>query len=147
MKPYYFIFSIILSALLNLSTKTQDRMTLEDQFLALENKWMNAWKSKDIQTCRALLAEEFTLTSSLSTGDLLTKEQWIDAVSRYDCKSFSFEKIKVRKYGKTAIVNSWFQQEATANGKDWNGKFLITDVWVNKGKNWQVVSRHASWLK
>ena len=108
---------------------------------------MNAWKNKDEKACREILADDFTLTSSLSTGELITKEQWIGALSKYDCKSFQFDKIKVRVYGKTAVVNSWYHQEAIANGKDWNGEFLMTDVWVKKKEDWQVVSRHASWLK
>jgi hypothetical protein len=126
------------------NTKQQQ---LEHQFLKLETKWMNAWKEKDLETCRTLLADEFTLTSSLSTGDLLNKEQWLAAVSRYNCKSFRFNKIMVRKYGRAAIVNSWFYQEADANGKDWTGTFLITDAWVRKGSKWQVVTRHATWLQ
>ncbi len=123
------------------------RTTLESQFLALETKWMNAWKEKDETTVRQILADDFTLTSSLSAGPLMTKEQWIAALPRYNCKSFSFDTVKVRKYGNTAVVNSWFKQEATANGRDWNGNFLITDVWVKRKKTWQVVSRHASWLQ
>jgi hypothetical protein len=40
-------------------------------------------------------------------------------------------------------VNSWFHQNATANGKDWSGDFLLTDIWVNKKGEWQVVARHG----
>jgi hypothetical protein len=44
----------------------------------------------------------------------------------------------VRIYGQTAIVNSWYHQEAKANGNDRNGNFLITDSWINKNGEWQV---------
>lgn len=108
---------------------------------------MNAWKNKDEKIANEILPDDFTLTSSLSTGELITKEQWIGALSKFDCKSFHFDTIKVRLYGKTAIVNSWYHQEATANGKGWNGNFLMTDVWVKKNKRWQVVSKHGSWLQ
>ena len=120
---------------------------MEQQFLELETKWMNAWKAKDEQTCRQLLADNFTLTSSLSSGDLMTKEQWISLLPKYNCHNFSFDRIKVRTYGNTAVVNSWFHQQAEANGRDWSGNFLITDVWVNNNGNWQVVARHASWMQ
>jgi len=119
---------------------------MEEQFLALENKWMNAWKNKDEKICTAIIADDFTLTSSLSTGELMTKAQWLAAIPNYNCISLKFDKIKVRVYGQTAIVNSWYHQEANANGKDWTGNFLMTDIWVNKDNNWQVVARHASWL-
>ena len=52
-----------------------------------------------------------------------------------------------RMYGNTAIINLWFYQEAIANGKDWSGVFLLTDVWVRKKSEWQVVARHSSWMQ
>ncbi len=120
---------------------------MEKLFLDLETKWMNAWKNKDVETVREILADDFTLTSSLSTGALVDKEDWIAKLAIYNCTEFRFDKIKVRVYGNTSVVNTWFHQEATANGKDWSGDFLITDVWVKKDENWQVVARHANWLQ
>jgi hypothetical protein len=109
---------------------------------------MNAWKSKDETILRKILADEFTLTSSLSKGDLVYKEEWIEkAIHHYHCKDFRISKLDTRLYGNTAVLNIWFHQEATANGNDWNGDFLITDIWVQKDDNWQVVARHASWLQ
>ena len=120
---------------------------MENLFLELETKWMTAWKNKDVATIRKILSDDFTLTSSLSGGGLVDKEDWIAKLRVYDCKEFRFDKIQVRLYENTSIVNSWFHQEATANGQDWNGDFLITDVWVKKNEDWQVVTRHASWLQ
>ena len=121
---------------------------MEMQFLMLETQWMNAWKNKDEDSIRKILSDDFTLTSTLSTGELVEKEAWIEkALHHYVCKDFRFDKIKVRVYGNTAIVNSWYYQDASANGMDWSGHFLITDVWVNQHEAWQVVTRHASWLR
>jgi len=120
---------------------------MEKLFLDLETQWMTAWKHKDVATVRKILSDDFTLTSSLSSGGLVDKEGWIAKLAIYDCKAFRFDKIQVRVYDNTAVVNSWFHQDATANGKDWSGNFLITDIWVKKGEYWQVVARHASWLQ
>ena len=121
---------------------------MEQTFIDLETKWMNAWKNKDEATARQIIADEFTLTSSLSTGDLVNKEEWIDkAIKHYDCKDFTINKLQARVYGETAVLNIWFHQNAVANGKDWSGDFLLTDIWVEKKDNWQVVARHASWLQ
>ena len=120
---------------------------MEKLFLDLETQWMTAWKHKDVATVRKILSDDFTLTSSLSSGSLVDKEGWIAKLAVYDCKAFRFDKIQVRVYDNTAVVNSWFHQDATANGKDWSGNFLITDIWVKKGEYWQVVARHASWLQ
>jgi len=120
---------------------------MEELFLDLETQWMTAWKNKDVVTVRKILSDDFTLTSSLSGGGLVDKEEWIAKLAIYDCKDFRFDKIQVRVYNNTAVVNSWFHQDAIANGKDWSGDFLITDVWVLKDDYWQVVTRHASWLQ
>ena len=121
---------------------------MEQKFIDLETKWMNAWKNKDEAKARELIADEFTLTSSLTTGDLLSKDEWIEKVlHNFDCKALRITKQRVRVYDKTAILNIWLHQEAIVNGKEWNGDFLLTDVWVQRKETWQVVSRHSSWLQ
>lgn len=121
---------------------------MEINFTDLETRWMNAWKSKDEATCRELLSDDFTLTSSLSSGNLVNKEEWIEkAIFHYDCDEFKIKNLNSRVYNETAVVNILFNQKATANGKDWSGDFLLTDVWVLQNNQWRVVSRHASWLK
>jgi hypothetical protein len=121
---------------------------MEKKFIDLETKWMNAWKNKDEATVREIIADEFTLTSSLSTGDLINKEEWIEKVlHNFDCKDLSIDKLQARIFDRTAVLNIWFHQEAIVNGKDWNGNFLLTDVWIQKNETWQVVARHSSWLQ
>src|SRR6266536_2935292 len=146
MKPLLFIPTLIF--LFISQAYGQKNNAMEQKFIDLETKWMNAWKNKDEKTAREIVSDDFTLTSSLSSGELANKEQWIDkAMHSYDCKNFHFDKLKVRVYNKTAIVNSWYHQDATANGKDWSGDFLLTDVWIKKKSDWQVVARHSSWLQ
>lgn len=114
----------------------------------LETAWMNAWKNKDEAAARRIVADEFTLTSSLSAGNLVYKEEWIDkALHHYHCHDFRIDQLQARVYDRTAVLNITFHQTATANGKDWSGIFLLTDVWVQKEEGWQVVARHASWLQ
>ena len=121
---------------------------MEELFIDLETEWMNAWINKDDATARRLMADEFTLTSSLSSGDLVDKEGWIEkAIHRYHGTSFRINKLKARVYDNTALLNIWFNQTATANGKDWSGDFLLTDIWVQMHNSWQVVARHSSWLQ
>jgi DNA-directed RNA polymerase subunit L len=120
---------------------------MKQDFLELENKWMDAWKNKDEAVCREILADDFTLTSSLS-NELVYKEDWIyKAINHYHNKNFNIKIIKERVYDDIALLNIHFHQEATANDKDWNGDFLITDVWKQNGNKWQVVLRHSTWLK
>ncbi|MFZ1799650.1 MAG: hypothetical protein WAU24_07265 [Chitinophagaceae bacterium] len=48
---------------------------MEKLFLELGTRWMNAWKNKDVATVRKILSDDFTLTSSLSGGGLVDKEE------------------------------------------------------------------------
>ena len=121
---------------------------MNEKFIDLETQWMNAWKNKDETTARKIIADEFTLTSSLSMGELTNKEDWIErAIHDYNCKDFRIDRLEARVYDKTAVLNIWFHQDAVANGKDWSGNFLLTDVWVERDQNWQIVARHSSWLR
>ena len=113
-----------------------------------EDEWMAAWLRRDMQAAAGILADEFTLTSSLSTGELMTKAQWLaGATTTHECKSFHFDRIDVRVYGDAALANVWYHQQATVRGNDWSGDFLMSDLWVRRSGRWQVVARHASWLK
>ncbi len=79
---------------------------------------MNAWKSKDEVTVRNIMSDDFALTSGLTTGELVYKENWIDhAMHGFDCQSFGFDSIKVRTCN-TAVLNVWYHQVATINGKE-----------------------------
>lgn len=127
----------------------QAQTNWQQTFTDLENRWMNAWKDKDEKVASGIMADDFTLSSAFLKGKTMNKQAWLQlAMSGYNCQSFNFDSIKVRRYNNTAVVDSWYQQQATLNGKDRSGNFLITDVWIkqNDGK-WQVVSRHSSLLE
>jgi hypothetical protein len=145
MKPflviYFFTFTLI-NAIYG-----QNNDSIKQHFINLETKLMNTWKNKDEATARKLISDDFTLTSSLSTGELANKEEWIDKMHHFDCKDFQINNLQVRIYDKTAVVNVWLHQNAVANGKDWSGDFLLTDIWIQKNNGWEIVARHSSWLQ
>lgn len=118
---------------------------VEQELVKLENEWARAWQLPDPAALESLLADDFTLTSTRSKGELVNKRQYIDSTLKLvRGESYSFEKLQVRIYGDTAVINAHFQQVATFAGSDWSGDFLLTDVWVKRGGRWQVVARHSS---
>jgi len=119
---------------------------LKQILLARENEWMGTWQRRDRTAAEAILADEFILVSSLG-GAIFTKAQWLDeALGSISCQSFQFDDIRVLDYGDAAVVVSHYRQTAEARGKPWNGRFVLTDVWIHRDARWQVVSRHATWL-
>lgn len=117
---------------------------IEKNLTALEYKWMEAIKLHNTNALKGILSEDFTLASESSTVALSDRNQYLDSIQR-DAKleSYNFDKMTVRVYGTTAIVNIWGKQQSlTANGKT-NAHFLYTDIWVREGTRWRVVMRHA----
>jgi len=119
---------------------------LKQSFINLENKWMNSWKNKDEKTFKAILNDDFQLISSLTKGELMNKGQVLKNMMERPLKSFSIDSLLVKSYQNVAIVTVWITQNAEANGKDWSGKFLETDVWVKIKGIWKVTTRHSTWL-
>lgn len=127
--------------------KTQQFPTplVEQELVKMENEWARAWQLPDPGALESIVADDFTLTSSSSKGEITNKRQYIDSTLKLvRGDGFSFEKLSVRIYGETAVINAQFQQTATFAGRDWSGEFLLTDVWVKRDGRWQVVARHAS---
>ena len=111
----------------------------------MENEWARAWQLPDPSALENIIADDFTLISSRSKGEVTNKRQYIDSTLKLvRGDGFSFERMTVRVYGDTAVINAQFQQNATFAGHDWSGEFLLTDIWVKRDGRWQVVARHSS---
>ncbi|MBV8202123.1 MAG: nuclear transport factor 2 family protein [Acidobacteria bacterium] len=118
---------------------------IEQELVKMENEWARAWQLPDPGALESIIADDFTLTSSRSKGEITNKRQYIDSTLKLvRGDGFTFERMNVRIYGDTAVINAQFQQTATFAGQDWSGDFLITDIWVKRDGRWQVVARHAS---
>jgi uncharacterized protein (TIGR02246 family) len=116
----------------------------EREILALQHTWMKAVMAHDAAALQDILAEDFTLTSVHSSGELVGKAEYIGSFGKVKNSLFSFRDVIVRIYGEMAVVNSRFNQQYTADQKEAAGDFLLTDVWVKRNGRWQAVSRHAS---
>jgi len=118
---------------------------VEQELVKMENEWARAWQLPDPAALENIVADDFTLISSSSKGEVTNKRQYIDSTLRLvRGDGFSFERMTVRIFGDTAVINAQFQQNATFAGHDWSGEFLLTDVWVKRNGRWQVVARHSS---
>lgn len=109
----------------------------------LERAWMNAWIAKDRDTCGRILDQDFLLSSA--RGVLMKKPEWLaGAMAHFNCQAFEWLEVLVRPFGNAAIVHSRIRQRASVGTQDWSGVFMLTDVWVLRGSEWKVVSRHGT---
>lgn len=117
--------------------------SVEQDIQRLEREWMAAWVARDRAACERTPADDFMLTSA--RGILMPKNDWLAAaMSSFVCTAFDWEELLVRPFGDAALVHGRARQQASVAGQDWSGVFLVTDVWVRRNSQWQVVSRHGT---
>jgi ketosteroid isomerase-like protein len=129
------------------SDKNPDRKPFgpeEREIMALQHAWMKAVMEHDASTLEQILADDFTLTSVHSGGELVGRAGYVASFGKVKNSRFSFRDVVIRIYGEMAVVNSRFHQQYAGESKETAGEFLLTDVWVKRGGRWQAVSRHAS---
>jgi len=114
------------------------------QFVNLEQDWMKAVANHDLEALRRLMSPEFTLTSAYSTGDLTSRDQFLQNIQTVKQDEFSFYDASVKIYGDVAVLKARVKDNYTMNGQDRSGDYLLTDVWVKRDSQWQVVTRHSS---
>jgi len=114
------------------------------QFLTLEEDWMKAVARKDKDALNRFMADEFTLTSAYSTGDIITRDEFLKNIQAVKQNELSFYNATVGIYGDVAILKARIKDSYTMNGEDRSGDYLITDVWVKREGRWQIVTRHSS---
>jgi ketosteroid isomerase-like protein len=114
------------------------------QFVTLEEDWMKAVARKDVDALNRFMADEFTLTSAYSTGNVITKEEFIKNIQSVKQNELSFYNATLGIYGDVAILKARIKDNYTMNGEDRSGDYLITDVWVKRDGRWQIVTRHSS---
>ena len=118
-------------------------------FSLLEKDLMTAVMNRDQPTMERLLADEYQLTSSDSSGTLIGKRAYILGVldeALLKVEGFEFKSLSAQQLtSDVVIVRCVLAWRSTYRGKPWNADFLITDVWLQKDKQWRLVSRHSSY--
>ena len=115
----------------------------ERVLIELQNEWMAAWQRLDYGRLEDILAPEFTLTSA-RTDQLVDRAEWLRLLHTTRGASFEYSDFHIQVFDDAAVVKSRLSQVATVGGKPWNATFMLTDVWIRRDGNWQVVARHSS---
>jgi ketosteroid isomerase-like protein len=115
------------------------------ELINAEQEWMTAVAKHDEAALRRIVADDFTMTSAFSTGELENKDSFLkNATQGVTGMSFEYHDTQVHMYGDTGVVKTRVKITYTFNGQDRSGDYMVTDVWVNRDGRWQVVTRHSS---
>lgn len=115
-----------------------------EKVLALEKKWTESYKHRDIGILSSLLAEDFIIT--IEDGSTYGKAGYIshsaDSSVRVDVAELS--ELKVRMHGDTAVVTGAYHETGESKGKHYEYRDRLTDVWMKRDGKWTVIASHYS---
>ncbi len=116
------------------------------KIIDLDKKRMHAMAQKDIATLNAVIADDLVYTHSSARLD--TKQSLIGnmeagstvytAVEPYD--------VKAQDLGDTVVLTGACRISVMSNGKPNSFSVRFTDVYVNKGGNWQMATWQSTRL-
>ena len=111
---------------------------------ALEMKWTESYKQRNIEILSSLLAEDFVIT--VEDGNTYSKAGYIShsADASVHVQVAELSDLKVRMHGDTAVVTGGYHEKGESSGKSYEYRDRLTDVWMKVGGKWQVVASHYS---
>jgi ketosteroid isomerase-like protein len=129
---------------LTIPLAAQEKADTATTIRKLEEKWTESYKKRQIDILSSLLAEDFVIT--VEDGNTYSKMGYIthsaDPSVQVDIAELS--DLKVRMHGNTAVVTGAYHEKGKSNGKPYEYRDRLTDVWMKVGNKWQVISSHYS---
>lgn len=106
----------------------------------LDKQRMNAMAQKDLATLKALIADELVYTHS--TARLDTKQSLIGNMEAGSTVYTSVvpSDVKAQDLGDTVVLTGSCRISVMSQGRPNSFGVRFTDVWANKGGNWQMVT-------
>ena len=143
------LYAVVIAACVVSAASSGAQRSAEEQFLELEQGWLDALAKKDAAKLEATLAPEFTIVGAGSTAGNMVGDRagWLKLSGLRPWPRHEVKIVKVNKIDRTAVVHCVLTAEYPPNSITSKGgliTFLVTDTWVERGGRWQVLSRHSS---
>lgn len=110
---------------------------------ALESKWVDAYKQRQIATVASLLADDYVIT--LEDGSVYGKVGFISYNAgslRVDVAEAS--DLKIHLHDNIAVVTAAYHEKGVLGGKPYDYHDRLTDVWMKISGKWQLIASHYS---
>ncbi len=116
------------------------------KIIDLDKKRMNAMAQKDIATLNALLSDDLVYTHS--TARLDTKKSLIEAMESGKTVYTGVEPsdVQAQDLGNAVVLTGAARIRVMSNGNPISFGVRFTDVYVNKGGQWQMVAWQSTRL-
>lgn len=137
---------LIISALFCLAMPALAQQTSPDvtRILALESKWTDAYRQRNINILTSLLADDFIIT--VEDGRVFGKIGYMShtADSSVQVSMAEESDLRVNLHGNVAVVTGAYHETGTAKGKRYEYHDRLTDVWMKIEGQWQLIASQYS---
>jgi ketosteroid isomerase-like protein len=114
------------------------------KILALEQKWTDAYRQRNIKLLTSMLAEDFIIT--VEDGNIFGKMGYMahtaDTATQVDLAEES--DLRVHMHGNVAVVTGGYHEIGTSKGKRYEYRDRMTDVWMRSDGQWQLIASQYS---
>lgn len=146
----FLAFGLILSAIASISAQAMDKSKkVEAELMQLERDIGDANVRRDKAFFERIEADEFIFTDS--AGGTTTKAEDVASLDKpagvMKLTSYVVDEMKVRIYGKTAVVGGRATVTLKGNDREVVNQSRFTDVFVKRDKRWQLVAGHSSRIR
>lgn len=139
----------MLTALLAAATVAASVGNAPKDLLAADLLWRQAILHKDRVALEKVVGADYTLTTA---NGVTPREQWMKSGVLWDTKVLEWrEPPRVLVYGDAAVLSGLLRWHVLKDKPDprtgtaeLDVAFLVTDVWIRREGQWQVVARHST---
>lgn len=114
------------------------------KILALEQRWTDAYRIRNIQIMTSLLNDDFVIT--VEDGSVYGKVGYMshtmDTSTQVELAEES--NLKVHLHGNVAVVTGGYHEKGSSAGKDYEYRDRLTDIWMKNGGEWQLIAAQYS---
>jgi len=121
---------------------------VEREIVKLEEELTQTEMRVDVEVLDRIYADDIMVTAPI--GICVDKAAVMTEVRQASQKAvvgkYDKNDLKVRAYGNTAVSSYRMAAEATFEGMEIKRHLCITNVWMKRDGNWQIVARHTASL-
>jgi ketosteroid isomerase-like protein len=117
---------------------------------ALETRWGEAFVKRDFGFIESIIAPEYALSGTTPAGDIamMRRDPWMKNARLWVHEGFDARVVDVATAGDTAVatVEGLWTVKRDPNQPADRVRFVVTDTWVRRHGQWQVVWRYSNRL-
>jgi ketosteroid isomerase-like protein len=139
------MFTLAIVAALAASPVAADPAVAE--ITRLEQQWGQAFVTRDFRFIERLVAPQYRLVGARSDGkyDITRRAEWMKNARAFTSHAFAVETVDVNRVGNTAVASAqgvWTVSRRPGEAPRAT-RFFVTDTWVRRGGQWQVIHRYS----